>query len=173
MLRDDYAYFITAVTSHRLQLFSDNKYCEILIENLSHYRKAKNFLLLGYVVMPDHYHKIMHPEGKYSIGEIIRDFNKYTAKRIIDKAEKNDPKLYESLSIVKKSRRTRKHQVWRENPWQEQIYSEKFFLQKLRYIHANPVKKQLVQKPEEFWYSSYRSLYMDDHRPVKVDRMRF
>jgi putative transposase len=173
MLRDDYAYFITSVTSHRLLMFSENNYCEILIENLSYYRKAKDFLLLGYVFMPDHYHMIIHPEGKWSIGEIVRDFNKYTAKCIIEKAEQTDPKLYESLSIVKKTRRTRKHQVWRENPWQEHIYSKKFFLQKLKYIHSNPVKKQLVQNPQDYLFSSYRSLYLDDHRPIKVDTMRF
>jgi putative transposase len=172
-MRDDYAYFVTCVTNHRIQLFAQPQYAEIVIANLDHYRKTKDYLLLGFVLMPDHYHAIIKPNDRYSAGEIVRDCNKYIAREIIQLAQTRNDGMIEGLSRCKVARPTRRHQVWRESPWTEVIYSEKFFRQKLNYIHLNPVRKQLAENPAEYQLSSFRSLYLGDHRPLEVDRYQF
>ena len=168
-----YACFITSVVNNRIPIFTRSQYCDILIEDLQFYRTAKQFLLLGYLIMPDHVHMIFHPEGNYSIGEILRDYNKHTAHAILHRMKVCDARGVKGLSSITVHRNTRKHQVWQEEPWKEEIFSEHFFMQKLDYIHRNPIRKGLAVNPKDRYYSSFRSLYLEDHRPNKVDRMWF
>jgi len=43
------------------------------------------------------------------------------------------------------------------------LYSEKWFYQKLNYLHENPVRKGFVTKPEDWKYSSAKNWLLDDH----------
>lgn len=49
------------------------------------------------------------------------------------------------------------YQFWTNNNHAELIYSQKFIEQKVNYIHYNPVKNGLVEKPEDYLYSSARN----------------
>jgi REP element-mobilizing transposase RayT len=62
------------------------------------------------------------------------------------------------------------NKIWQKSFYQIQIYSEKFFNQKLTYIHENPLKSQLVKDPADYPWSSYRNIYLDVHSLIEVDR---
>ena len=55
----------------------------------------------------------------------------------------------------------------------EVIRSEKWFFQKLNYIHNNPVKAGLVEMPEDWSYSSGRNYINGDHSVIKIDIFEF
>lgn len=91
----------------------------------------------------------MKPERKREA--VQRDFLKYTAQQI-----KKDMVVhrYDELSEFRVDAKDRKYQFWERNPLSIEIWSEKVLIQKLKYIHENPVRSGLCRFPEEYKYSS-------------------
>ena len=84
-----------------------------------------------------------------------RDFLKFTARSILNFMRMIDDPLLRQLKVKAPDR---KFQIWERNSLSTDIYSEKILLQKLNYIHANPVhpKWKLADLPENYQYSSAR-----------------
>jgi REP-associated tyrosine transposase len=61
------------------------------------------------------------------------------------------------------------YKIWQTGSHPISIESDKFFHQKLNYIHENPVRKGYVDKPEYWIYSSARNYYLNDHTVIKID----
>ncbi len=59
--------------------------------------------------------------------------------------------------------------LWMKRFDDEVIRNEKMFWTKLKYIHYNPVKAGLADKPEDYKYSSARNYLLNDHSVIKVD----
>jgi REP element-mobilizing transposase RayT len=64
-------------------------------------------------------------------------------------------------------RRNKYLKVWQDGYHPEMIYSNKFFFQKLNYIHMNPVKAGIVELPEDYYYSSARN-YAELSAPLEI-----
>ena len=94
------AYFISTTLSGFVNLFTQDKYAQILIRNLNFYREKFGFKLLAYVIMPHHLHLVILPGLKGNISEIVRDFKKYTAKEIVQLLE--EERQYDTLGIFHK-----------------------------------------------------------------------
>jgi len=67
------------------------------------------------------------------------------------------------LSIFKNAgeanSRNTNYQFWRQDNQPKECYSPAFTIQKLNYIHNNPVEAGIVDKPEEYVYSSARDYH--------------
>ncbi|HBG86792.1 MAG TPA: transposase, partial [Marinilabiliaceae bacterium] len=65
------------------------------------------------------------------------------------------------LSYFKKAAENLKngkdYKFWQDSNHAEMIESNKFFDQKLNYIHNNPVDEQIVERPEDYLWSSARN----------------
>ena len=86
--------------------------------------------------------------------------------------EKDNRKYISAL--IKSSYSKKKNtafQIWQRENYPEIIESEKFFLQKINYIHNNPVKKCYVAKPEDWLYSFARNYLLNDSSVIVVDRV--
>jgi putative transposase len=82
---------------------------------------------------------------------VQRDFLKHTGQEIkADMVRKGLPELNQYLVNAK----DRKYQIWERNALSVDLWSEKVLIQKLRYIHENPVRADLCKYPEEYKYSS-------------------
>jgi hypothetical protein len=55
---------------------------------------------------------------------------------------------------AKQHKRNEKYQIWTHENHAELIYSDKFIFQKMDYIHENPVRAGIVEKAEDYLYSS-------------------
>ncbi len=55
--------------------------------------------------------------------------------------------------------RNTNYQFWRQDNQPKECYSQKFTVQKINYIHNNPVEAGIVEKPEEYLYSSARDYH--------------
>jgi REP element-mobilizing transposase RayT len=62
-------------------------------------------------------------------------------------------------------------QVWREGYHPEAIFTQKFFRQKLDYLHDNPVRKGFVDTPEHWLYSSARQYVNGDVGMMEIDML--
>ena len=101
--------------------------------------------------MVNHLHLIWQMQSRIKRSSLQSDFLKYTAQRIKKDLSKNHPTVLPHFLVKTKDR---EHQFWERNPLSVEIWSEKVLVQKLRYIHENPVRAGLCQFPDEYKYSS-------------------
>lgn len=170
-LTEERFYFITTTVAKFTNIFSYSPFCDILIENIKHYRKRYKFDTLGYVIMPTHFHWIVKIEpGCGTISAIMRDIKKFTAWQIFDLINHKKMDKLESIFIKEaEGIEDQQRKLWMKRFDDEVIRNEKMFWTKLKYIHNNPVKAGLVLKPEDYKYSSARNFVYGDHSILEVD----
>lgn len=120
--------------------------------------------------MPTHFHWIVEVEPeKGTISDIMRDLKKYSAWDCMEylKEQKSSKfsHLYEESAIRIPGQ---KRQFWMHRFDDEVIRSVKMFWIKLNYIHKNPVKAALVEKEEDYLFSSARNYITGDQSSLKI-----
>lgn len=166
-------HYITATVVDWIDIFTRQTYRDSIIESLDYCIKNKGMILYGYVIMSNHIHLIIQSEdGKLS--DLIRDFKKFTAKNILDKIqavpESRKEWMLERFKLAaEKHTRNKNYQFWQYGNHAEEIYSNKFMLSKLDYIHLNPVRAGLVEKVSHYIYSS-ASNYINDSGLLKIEK---
>ena len=84
-LTGEHFFFVTTTIVKFIPLFNNSKFCDILISNIKYYRERYKFEVLGYVIMPTHFHWIVKVNPELgSISDIMRDIKKFTAWQIFD-----------------------------------------------------------------------------------------
>lgn len=148
-------HFLTLTTIEWLDIFTKAGYFKILADSLKFCCKNKGLIIYEYVFMTNHIHLILQAKEGFSLDEIIRDFKRHTTKEIA-KTLREDRRKYIlriiNTSLSKNSEDS--HQIWQSGNYPEIIETENFFDQKIDYIHNNPVSKEYVEKPEDWFYSS-------------------
>jgi putative transposase len=166
-------FFVTKVIHQRVQIFALNqRYPLIVIDNLKFYRRKFGFLLCGFVIMPEHYHLVIDTLGKNSISKIKEDMNKYVSREIVQALKMYHPKVIDRLRIDSAERRGhRRHEyrVFQKGRYDFEIVTPKKLLEKLEYIHNNPLRAGLVDKPEDYLFSSARNYVLGDDSLIKLD----
>jgi REP element-mobilizing transposase RayT len=119
--------------------------------------------------MDNHFHAIVSSENL--IG-IIRDFKRYTAKQIIASIKfMKSSWLINQIEYWKKGyKKESQFQIWQEGYHPQQIISNEMLLQKIEYIHYNPVKRGFVERPEYWKYSSARN-FISDSTMIELDSL--
>ena len=148
------AYYLTCVTKDRLPAFRHDAMKSVACSALNEARTSVKFLLLAYVIMPDHLHVISDGEKKAAV--ILRFINGLVSRRIIDFLKKEG----HSSSLEKlrhgSYRRGHEYSLWDHHPNVRLLTSESMFMQRVHYTHQNPVRLGLVKRAEEYRYSSAR-----------------
>jgi putative transposase len=124
-------YLVTAVTAERRSLFQVTATAELLERTILDYHKQGRFLLHAFVIMPDHIHALITPAPSISL-------------------EKAMQYIKGGFSFRLKS----KFDVWMRSFNESQIMSEERFINCVRYIQENPVRRGLVETPEAYPFSS-------------------
>ncbi len=83
-------------------------------------------------------------------------FMKYTAQQLKCSLTKNNKQV---LAGFKVNKYDREYQLWKREPLGIELRTHEVFIQKLEYIHYNPVKAGLCNNPEEYYYSSAKFYY--------------
>jgi len=111
--------------------------------------------------MPTHLH-LMVSSKSGQLSATIRDMKRHTSKTLVEMV-KTEPAsrrewILEHFSrAAAQHKRNNKYQVWMHHNHPIELFSNKFIWQRLNYIHNNPVKKGLVEYPEDYLYSSARN----------------
>ena len=76
-LTDESIFFVTTSIVKHANVFTQYKYCDILVSNILHYQKRYCFTILAYVIMQSHFHWIIIVDkSKGNISDIMRDIKK-------------------------------------------------------------------------------------------------
>lgn len=152
------AHFITTTVFDWIDIFTRRVYRDCIIKSLKYNIKNKKLILYGYVIMSNHIHLIIQAQNE-NLSDILRDFKKFTSGSILKMIQSEPESRREwMLKRFKKAtethNRNKNYQFWKYGNHTEEIYTEKFMWSKLDYIHLNPVRAGIVNKPQEYIYSS-------------------
>ncbi len=157
-------YYLTFTIVGWADIFTRPECRQIIIDSLVHCKTSKGLTLYAYVIMSNHIHLIASTqESSEGMSVFIRDFKKFTARHIINwfltsKKESRKDWMTSVLSAYgQKNSNNEIFQVWNRDNCPIQIITPKFAIQKIGYIHMNPVKAGIVDKPEDYLYSSARN----------------
>jgi len=166
---DSYVHFVTANTHNKYPYFRNEESCRILMEELEFYKNKYGFDMVGYVIMLDHLHLLFwwdkDEKRELRISKIMQGIRGATARRIIDLIQSKG--LERMLQSTRGNARSRLHRrnlgyrLWQPGFYDFNIYSESKLLEKLNYMHNNPVRAALVSSPEDYEWSSCRQYCMD------------
>jgi putative transposase len=139
-------HFVTFSCYQRLGYLGTGEARDLFEEALQRMALCHHFEVAGYVVMPEHVHLLVsEPEvGLLSAGlQALK------------------------LSVAKRSKQ---RPFWTSRYYDFNVFTEAKRVEKLKYIHRNPVKRGLVEKPEDWRWSSYRYYLTGEQGRVKISR---
>lgn len=158
-IKIDGSYYLTLTVVGWIDAFTRLNHRNVIIDSLDYCIKNKGLNLYCYCVMSNHLHLIVNAEPPYQLSDIIRDFKKYTAKKVIEQIQQEPESRREwMLNQLKFSASTsskhKQFKFWKAGSHAIELYNDRFIQDKVEYIHNNPVKAELVRKPEDWKYSS-------------------
>jgi putative transposase len=143
--------FITVTCLEWQNLLADDRMKKIIISSLRFLVMQNRITVLAFCIMNNHIHLIWQMLGDQQRANVQRDFLKYTGQQILRKLEEVRSPVLTELRV---NTSDRTFQVWERNALSIPLYSDRFFLQKLDYIHRNPVEAGLCRYAEDYYYSS-------------------
>jgi REP element-mobilizing transposase RayT len=139
-------YFVTPTVWNWYYLSGRHHRWEILADSLRYCQQHKGLGIFAYVFMLNHVHLIVQSPN---MAGFLRDFKRYTAQALLENIQRTEPNILPLFTHEDGS-----HRIWKEDNQPKPIETEDFGLQKMRYIHHNPVVKGYVDRPEYWRWSS-------------------
>jgi len=159
-ISEGHLYFLTLTVIDWVDVFTRPEYKYIIVDSLSYCQKNKGLELYGWCLMTNHLHLIAGVKEGYNLSEILRDFKKYTSKSIVQAISENPIESRKKWLLNrfefagKYDKKITNFKFWQEGNEAKEIHTSEFLIQKLSYIHENPVRAEIVMNPEEYLYSS-------------------
>lgn len=143
--------FFTATILEWKHLLADDTNKDIILDSLAFLVKNGRVYVNAFVIMSNHIHLLWHIRQPYTKENVQRDFLKFTGQMMLKGLRNSDSGMLQHLQVNAKDR---KYQVWERNALTIPIWTENVLLQKLEYIHNNPVRAGLCTNPADYKYSS-------------------
>ena len=144
-----------------IDIFTRQVYRDIVIDSLLFCQQNKGLEIYAFVVMSNHIHLLIRSDmGKLS--DTIKEFKSFTAKKILEAVNAESESRREWILNLfefsaKQHKRNENYQVWTHENHAEIVYDNQFMDSKINYIHENPVRAGIVEKAEDYLYSSARN----------------
>ena len=143
-------HFITFSCYRRLPLLGAERRRDLFERALETTRRNYGSVIVGYVVMPEHVHLLMGEPRRANVSTAIKALKQGVSRRVLSRMRRRarQPQLFAEGVELKR--------FWQPRYYDFNVWSEKKIAEKLLYMHRNPVKRGLVQKPEQWHWSSFR-----------------
>jgi putative transposase len=128
-------HFITFSCYRRQPLLGSARARNVFEQVLEQVRRRHGFVVAGYVVMPEHVHMLVNEPQRNSLAVALQVLKQQTSRLLKHRAEEA---------------------FWQRRYYDFNVWTEEKTREKLRYMHRNPVKQGLVDKPEDWAWSSFR-----------------
>jgi putative transposase len=157
-------HFITFAVVEWVDVFTRKDYRDIVLDSIRYCQKEKGLLLHCWCIMSNHVHLIFSAKDA-NLSNLLRDFKKFTSKQLIKAIQENKQESRKEwvLEIFekegRKNSRNSEYQFWRQENQPMELYSGPFTYQKLNYVHQNPVEAGIVERAEDYLYSSARDYF--------------
>jgi len=115
---------------------------------LERVRQQYGLCVYGYVVMPEHVHLLVNEPEHGTLAQAMQSLKQGVARRLALRAA--DP-------------------FWEARYYDFNVWGERKFVEKLRYIHRNPVERGFVARPEDWAWSSFRHYLSGEVGTVEIE----
>ena len=169
-------HFVTFSIVGWVDVFTRHLYKDLIIESLQYCQLNKGMRLHAWVIMSNHVHLIISSDTN-KIEHIVRDFKKFTSKKIIktiieNPAESRKEWMVNMFRFVGGHNNNNKEfQFWKQDYHPICLDTEEKLRQRLDYLHNNPVRSQIVWIPEAYQYSSALDYLTEKSGLIKLDML--
>ena len=147
-------HFLTFSCYRRLPLLGTARARNAFVAALVKIRERYKFLLVGYVVMPEHVHLLISEPAK-STPSVVLKVLKQRVSRDLRRQKRRVP--MGQMRLAFREGEAGLPRFWQPRFYDFNVYSAKKTREKLEYMHANPVKRGLVRNPGGWIWSSFLS----------------
>jgi putative transposase len=156
--RDGHAHFVTFSCYRRRRLLDHDRAKAVVLGVLSSQLSRQEGRCVGFVVMPDHVHAIAWFPKPDQISHFLKQWKQRSSVQIKRLIGSSLIRYAETIDLA--------HPVWQAGFYDFNLFTEIKVEEKLNYMHQNPVRAGLVEKPGDWPWSSAR--YYETGRPVGV-----
>ena len=155
----DNIYFLTMTVVDWVDVFTRPNYRHVIVEALRHCQQHKGLELYAWCLMSNHLHLIARAAEGKNLSDILRDFKRFTS-RAITEAVQRDPESRRQWMLhrfgynARVDVKSQTFKFWQDGNEAKELNSVDFTLQKLHYLHQNPVRAEIVAEAEHYLYSS-------------------
>ena len=156
-------HFITCSCYHRQPLLGTAQRRDLFLKVLEHVRRRYQFVVVGYVVMPEHFHLLISEPQERTPSTVMQALKLGFARRVL--ADQRRRRHHAQTEVFEPG----PQHIWQPRFYDFNVWTARKRVEKLRYLHRNPVKRGLVTAPELWRWSSYRAYAFAEPGPVRVN----
>jgi putative transposase len=149
-------HYITCSCYQRKPFLGASSRRDLFLKIFEQARQKYEFQVVGYVVMPEHIHLLIGEPDERSVAVVMQVLKQRVSQQCHARGRSRLVKDGDPLPF------------WYPRSYDFNVFSEKKIAEKLDYIHWNPVKRGLVESPEQWRWSSYRFYALGEKGPVKI-----
>ena len=155
-------HFITCSCYRRQPLLGTARRRDTFLRVLEGLRQRFQFVIVGYVVMPEHIHLLITEPLLGTPSTVMQVLKQTVARRLLARPRGRRPQaaLFDDSEPL---------QFWQRRFYDFNVWSRRKRIEKLRYMHRNPVKRGLVMSPELWRWSSFRHYYYGELGAVALN----
>ena len=142
-------HYVTFTCYHRQPLLTRPEDRDIFVHTLERARQWYGFFVVGFVVMPEHVHLVVSEPERAKLSLALQMLKQTASRKLRNKACGTP--------------------FWQARYYDFNVWSERKRVEKLRYMHRNPVKRGLVENPEAWAWSSYRHYLTGEDVGVEIE----
>lgn len=161
------ARFITFGCHHWHKLLTEEAAIQSFLSHLRQAREEYGFLILSYVVMPDHVHLVLFPKGHIALGRVIGEIKSKFAREILARWKAENHPFLERLLVTRDG--ITRYAFWQRRCYDHNCRTRETVLDKIEYCHNNPVKQGLAAEPADWKWSSYGWYHGENESILEVD----
>jgi putative transposase len=147
------SHFVTFACYKRRPHLEGAEACEVLVAALERARVGFQFRVYGFAVMPEHVHLLISEPERGTVANAIQSLKISSSMRTAAHRERNGQRF----------------PLWQKRYYDRNIRDYDEFVEKLRYIHRNPVTRGLVERAEEWKWSSFRHYAQREDCGVEIE----
>ena len=158
----EHLHFLTCSCYHRQPWLATAQRRDLFLEILEHARQRYGFVVVGYEVMPEHIHLLISEPRQGTPSTVMQVVKQRFARNVLRRKRRNraQAELWPELA----------ERVWQRRYYDFNVWSARKRIEKLRYMHRNPVREGLVQEPEQWEWSSFLSYAIGEQGKVKINQ---
>jgi putative transposase len=156
-------HFFTCSCYRRQPLLGTPRRRDLLLTVLEQVRRRYQFVVAGYVVMPEHIHLLIGEPQEKTPSTVMQALKLGFARRVLAQARRQRNPAQAVLFD-----RAPQH-IWQKRFYDFNVWTEHKRIEKLRYMHRNPVQRGLVASPELWRWNSFRAYFLGEAGLVRVN----
>jgi putative transposase len=163
-------HFITFSCYRRLPLLRSLRTKKIFVETLDKVRDRYGFVIVGYVVMPEHVHLLISEPPKATPSTVLQVLKQGVSRRL--RREPDGPAHATHFAISFGPPSAPPPRFWEPRFYDFNVWSQTKKVEKLQYMHMNPVKRGLVEHPKDWAWSSFSFYATGEQGLLRIDLVR-